>query len=71
MKKIGSGNVCYYSVKNICHFLYFPHLKINKFVTCLIIIKKLLYFLSLALQPQFGPWRTSMKLSVSLRFTRS
>jgi hypothetical protein len=26
---------------------------------------------SLALQPQFGPWATSMKLSVSLRFTRS
>jgi hypothetical protein len=25
----------------------------------------------LALQPQFGPWRTSMKLSVSLMFTRS
>jgi hypothetical protein len=28
-------------------------------------------FLSLALQPQFGPWPTSMKLSVSLRFSRS
>jgi hypothetical protein len=29
-------------------------------------------FLSLlALQPQFGPWPASMKLSVSLRFTRS
>jgi hypothetical protein len=28
-------------------------------------------FFSLALQPQFGPWPTSMKLSVSLRFTRS
>jgi hypothetical protein len=26
---------------------------------------------SLALQPQFGPWPTSMKLSVSLRFSRS
>jgi hypothetical protein len=25
----------------------------------------------LALQPQFGPWPTSMKLSVSLRFSRS
>jgi hypothetical protein len=25
----------------------------------------------LALEPQFGPWPTSMKLSVSLRFTRS
>jgi hypothetical protein len=25
----------------------------------------------LALQPQFGPWPASMKLSVSLRFTRS
>jgi hypothetical protein len=26
---------------------------------------------SLALQYQFGPWPASMKLSVSLRFTRS
>jgi hypothetical protein len=25
----------------------------------------------LALQPQFGPWPTSMKLSVSLRYPRS
>jgi hypothetical protein len=25
-------------------------------------------FFSLALQPQFGPWHTSMKLSVSFRF---
>jgi hypothetical protein len=24
-----------------------------------------------ALEPQFGPWPTSMKLSVSLRFSRS
>jgi hypothetical protein len=29
------------------------------------------YFFSLALQPQFGPWPTSMKLSVSLLFSRS
>jgi hypothetical protein len=28
-------------------------------------------FFSLALQPPFGPWPTSMKLSVSLRFSRS
>jgi hypothetical protein len=28
-------------------------------------------FFPLALRPQFGPWPTSMKLSVSLRFTRS
>jgi hypothetical protein len=28
-------------------------------------------FFPLALQPQFGPWPTSMKLSVSLRFSRS
>jgi hypothetical protein len=28
-------------------------------------------FVPLALQPQFGPWPTSMKLSISLRFTRS
>jgi hypothetical protein len=28
-------------------------------------------FFSLALQPQFGPWPTSMKLSVSLRFSRT
>jgi hypothetical protein len=28
-------------------------------------------FFSLALQPQFGPWPTSMKLSLSLRFSRS
>jgi hypothetical protein len=28
-------------------------------------------FFPLALQPQFGPWPTSMKLSVSLQFTRS
>jgi hypothetical protein len=28
-------------------------------------------FFSLALQPQFGPWPTSMKLSVSVRFSRS
>jgi hypothetical protein len=26
---------------------------------------------SLALHPQFGPWPTSMKLSVSLRFSTS
>jgi hypothetical protein len=30
-----------------------------------------IFFFSLALQPQFGPWPTSMKLSVSLRFSRS
>jgi hypothetical protein len=29
------------------------------------------FFFSLALQPQFGPGPTSMKLSVSLRFSRS
>jgi hypothetical protein len=29
------------------------------------------FFFSLELQPQFGHWPTSMKLSVSLRFTRS
>jgi hypothetical protein len=29
------------------------------------------FFFPLVLQPQFGPWPTSMKLSVSLRFTRS
>jgi hypothetical protein len=28
-------------------------------------------FFPLALQPTFGPWPTSMKLSVSLQFTRS
>jgi hypothetical protein len=28
-------------------------------------------FFPLALQPQFGPWPTSMKLSVSLQFSRS
>jgi hypothetical protein len=28
-------------------------------------------FFSLALQPTFGPWPTSMKLSVSLQVTRS
>jgi hypothetical protein len=28
-------------------------------------------FFPLALQPQFGPWPTSMKLPVSLRFSRS
>jgi hypothetical protein len=30
-----------------------------------------LTFFSLTLQPQFGPWPTSMKLSISLRFSRS
>jgi hypothetical protein len=30
-----------------------------------------IFFFPLALQPQFGPWPTSMKLSVSLRFSRS
>jgi hypothetical protein len=30
-----------------------------------------IFFFSLALQPQFGPWPTSMKLSVSLWFSRS
>jgi hypothetical protein len=30
-----------------------------------------IYFFSLALQPQFGHWPTSMKLCVSLRFSRS
>jgi hypothetical protein len=34
-------------------------------------IKLHFFFFSLALQPQFGPWPTSMKLSVSLRFSRS
>jgi hypothetical protein len=29
------------------------------------------FFFPLALQPKFGPWPSSMKLSVSLRFTRS
>jgi hypothetical protein len=28
-------------------------------------------FFPLALQPTFGPWPTSTKLSVSLQFTRS
>jgi hypothetical protein len=32
---------------------------------------KLFFFSPLALQSQFGPWPTSMKLHVSLRFTRS
>jgi hypothetical protein len=32
---------------------------------------RLTLLFSLALQPQFGPWPTSMKLSVSLRFSRS
>jgi hypothetical protein len=30
-----------------------------------------LFFFLLALQPQFGPWPTSTKLSVSLRLTKS
>jgi hypothetical protein len=30
-----------------------------------------LIFFPLALQPQFGPWPTYMKLSVSLQFCRS
>jgi hypothetical protein len=30
-----------------------------------------IFFVTLALQPQFGPWPTSMKFSVSLRFSRS
>jgi hypothetical protein len=34
-------------------------------------IVKLLFFFPLALQSQFGPWPTFMKLSISLRFTRS
>jgi hypothetical protein len=29
------------------------------------------FFFPLALQPTFGPWPTSMKLCVSLQFTRS
>jgi hypothetical protein len=29
------------------------------------------FFFPLALQPQFGPWPTCMKLSVSLQFSRS
>jgi hypothetical protein len=33
--------------------------------------KVIVFFFSLALQPQFGPWPTSMKLSVPLRFSRS
>jgi hypothetical protein len=32
---------------------------------------KLSHFFFLALQPTFGPWPTSVKLSVSLQFTRS
>jgi hypothetical protein len=36
----------------------------------IIVVCKLLFF-SLALQPSFGPWPTSMKLSVSLQFTKS
>jgi hypothetical protein len=30
-----------------------------------------MYFFLMALQPQFGPWPTSMNLSVSLQFSRS
>jgi hypothetical protein len=29
------------------------------------------FFFLMALQPQFGPWPTSMKLSVSLQISRS
>jgi hypothetical protein len=29
------------------------------------------FFFPLALQPQLGPWPTSMKLSVSLQFSKS
>jgi hypothetical protein len=29
------------------------------------------FFFPMALQPPMGPWPTSMKLSVSLRFSRS
>jgi hypothetical protein len=32
---------------------------------------RFIFFFLMALQPQFGPWPTSMKLSVSLQFTRS
>jgi hypothetical protein len=31
---------------------------------------KAYFFFSLTQQPQFGPWPTSMKLSVSLRLSR-
>jgi hypothetical protein len=35
------------------------------------LFKKDFFFFALALQPEFGPLPTSMKLSVSLRFSRS
>jgi hypothetical protein len=39
------------------------------------VLESILYLLTtfflIALQPQFGPWPTSMKLSVSLQFSRS
>jgi hypothetical protein len=38
--------------------------------TALVFIKKMHIF-PLALQPHIWPWATSMKLSVSLQFTRS
>jgi hypothetical protein len=50
----------------ICAFIVLTNLvSISYSLTCNTI------FFPLALQPQFGPWPTSMKLSVSLRFTRS
>jgi hypothetical protein len=44
----------------------------SKILTRIELVSVYIYiYIPLALQPQFGPWPTSMKLSVSLRFTRS
>jgi hypothetical protein len=49
-----------------------PNIKLNKnvFSNFSIFLHADIFF-SLALQPSFGPWPTSMKLFVSLQFTKS
>jgi hypothetical protein len=51
--------------------LYLLTLEYTKLWLWLWFSKGVKFFFPMALQPQFGPWPTSMKLFVSLRFSRS
>jgi hypothetical protein len=69
------------NIHGLCGFrTHDPGFRVSEDSTCLrplgyrdrlFFLPLLLLFSPLVLQPRFGPWPTSMKLSVSLRFTRS
>jgi hypothetical protein len=62
LNKLLAGYYCYYNSRIHCYYYNYYYYFIISIAT---------FFFPLALQPQFVPSPTSMKLSVSLRFSRS